>query len=574
MSEITTQYLKDVFSGNKKRDDYWEAVEESERMNRINCRKGAMQLIRERNNNEPENIYNHRKNNLRMITFAGFDQIFNVLSVIGHTKDFGISFNEAPKLLASNSPEAYFANLPRYGSVRNWLFGSAMYDMMFEPNGGILTAFVPKTDGFNEPNFVHYKAEDVLDFVENELAVLSTGRDADGSKTFLVVNKIGYYSYTYRQLEDSYVLTYELLHNVGTLPFVLFGGFFKELSDENIYRSFLSGVCEYWSEAISLNSDLQAVFKNTVFPVKMVVTDDECIGCSESERVEFESRKKQNKDKFQLPFQFSTTSKSPYLTHTVAPAKNGEANPLFPFVAFASPDSSIIETLKAQVKTCMDNGFAAVCMQHLSEIGANQSGIAKEYDRSHLNSFLFKIATHLNQNILQPCLYFALSIRYGTVLNYNTDALRELMPVIVVPTRFDTLTAQLLEQQISQSKLSGIDSATVAKMQVDFVKKQYENEPSVVQNLTLMITLDPYNGKTSEELINMQMIDTVGKLDLIIHNNIKPFIMRATEEVLNFAKLSYVQQYGILTKYAEEFEVKNAPKIDVPTAENTQFSSR
>lgn len=570
---INENYLKAVFNGDKKREDYWEAVEESERMERINSRKGAMELIRERNNNEPENIYNHRKNNLRMITFAGFDQIFNVLSVIGHSKDFVIAYPEAPKIFASESPEIYFANLPKYGNLRNWIFGSVMYDMMFEPNGGILTAYVPKETGFNEPNFVHYEAEDVLDYIENELVILCNGKDENGNKTFLVADRIGYYFYVANN--DNYVLSYELLHNIGELPFVLFGGFFKELSNEKIYRSFLSGVCEYWSEALSLNSDLQAVFKNTVFPVKMIVTDDECIGCSEAERIEFDNKKKQDKDKFRLPFQFSSsTSKSPYITHTVAPAKNGEQNPIFPFVAFASPDSSIIETLKAQVKTCMDSGFAAVCMQHLSEIGANQSGIAKEYDRSHLNSFLFKIANHLHQNILVPCLSFALSIRYGTILNGNKQALLELMPVITVPTRFDTLTAQLLEQQISQSKTSGIDNATIAKMQVDFVKKQYENEPQVVQMLSLMITLDPYNGKTSEELINMQMIDAVSKIDLVIHNNIKPFVMRASEEVLNFSKLTYTQQYAVLEKYAIEYIAKNTVTVEVGTPENTQFSSR
>ena len=50
--------------------------------------------------------------------------------------------------------------------------------------------------------------------------------------------------------------------------------------------------------------------------------------------------------------------------------------------------------------------------------------------------------------------------------------------------------------------------------------------------------------------------------------------MRASEEVLNFSKLTYTQQYAVLEKYAIEYIAKNTVTVEVGTPENTQFSSR
>ena len=133
----------------------------------------------------------------------------------------------------------------------------------------------------------------------------------------------------------------------------------------------------------------------------------------------------------------------------------------------------------------------------------------------------------------------------------DTD-LYDMLPEVIVPERFDLLSAGVLVEEITAMSNAKIDPAIINAAQIDLAEKRFANDPSVRDMVKLKLLLDPFAGVPEESIMLMKASGAVSQNDLVIHANINEFVNRAMQENKGFALLPVEKQREIMQGYATE----------------------
>lgn len=195
----------------------------------------------------------------------------------------------------------------------------------------------------------------------------------------------------------------------------------------------------------------------------------------------------------------------------------------------------------------------------------NQSGISKAYDRTELFDFLGKVRDLCYDKHLTDIFYFFAKYMF---IGKTDEQIADIEPNITKPVDFDIFTTQELSDQLKVAKGSSINPSYLTVKQIEIQNKEFAGEPELRDTLNLILDLDPYAEMSRDDISLIVMNGTAPKTNVIIHDNIRPFIRRAQEEVEDFAALEYVKQMEILTGYAKEVEEMNKVKVDQSAIED------
>ncbi len=356
----------------------------------------------------------------------------------------------------------------------------------------------------------------------------------------------------------------EYEHNFDELPIWFLTG---EYSEENygLYESFFEPAAPFWNEAINDHSDVTGGYRNHMWPHKWEIADEceyvyiknagdagwpctggkvfdgtrkiECPGCGGSGYA---------------------TAKSPYETTLVNRDKfnaEGPAGGQIP-LGYVTVPTEALAMLEAKAEANLLKGLGALHMN--LEVGANQSGKAKEMDRSELNDFLQRISDVCYDIHLKNMYYFFAKYMFSV----DSENLEEIEPEISKPTSFDVYSSTELTSQFAEAKKAKLNPSYLATKQAEIQNKEFSTHPLLLEKLNLALLLDPFAEVDTNDLNLMLNNGTVTKQDVIIHNNIKKFIGRAMEEKPKFFDMKQSEQIAILETYAEEIIKKNKVVID------------
>lgn len=539
-------------------------------------------LLRRVRPREDPLITQYRLESYEPTTVSTLGKALAITGKIFNPKLYGIKAAENTK--GKELYEYAVVNYPFFNSVVNFLASYALKRDLEDPNGIFIaepgelpliedgTAIDP-TKQLN-PVMGIYRCSDIW-LTTSEYILLFLKKGEDGQKKYWVfkyVDKVAIYEfelYTVNSQQYQIDLSYEYLHGFGELPVWKMGG---EFDDKNpgLYKSFFYPSVPFLNKAITAESDLDGAFVNHLHPIRWEVAE-ECEFVDRTGDGEFPCQnglisspggqricpncRGTGRKSVQSPHQIYQVSKDKLSDPN---ARNYDTAP----TGFIDVPTKATELLDQRVDKLHEKALSAINMDIVNEIGSNQSGEAKAYDRSELNNFLNKVRDLFYDVHLPNIFYFFGKYMF---LNISPEELDKIEPTIIKPVEYDILSTSEMTEQLKVGKDSGINASYQDAKQLDIQNKDFQNHPEVLMFLNLALLLDPCSQANSSDLDLAVARGTISKNRAIIHDNIQEFIRRALEEDPKFKDKTYIEQMDVLESYADDMQsdIKDEQKIEI-----------
>jgi hypothetical protein len=518
------------------------------------------EIIEKQRPNEPKLITDFRKDVYKSITKAYFGKIVGLLSKITKAEDWQIKYPEQKGAIQKGeSLEEYCEkNYPNFDSVTNMFFSLGLKKMLTHPNGAIIVLADSPTDTteYLKPYCLFFDTDEVLK-MDNDIFIGKKMLFGEYTHYFITKERIiiaklkKVVENEKEQSKIEYLRNEEL--NFEYSPFIPFGGDVKDIENNNLtYTSFISDTLPAFEEAVRLYSDYQANTIMHIHPEKYVYENKECATCKGTGRLWDEDLKenvicsKINKNCSGNGY----VASSPYGIYTINPQNAKEQALPTPPVGYINKPIEAVQFLKDEITSQIYTALASLGLEFLAETPASQSGIAKEYDREEINTFIYKISRHIVKNILNPIYYFINEWRYGVSIDQKIRDGN--LPNINVPTKFDALTTKILSERLQNAQTNNFDYQTRLTLQIEYAKKEFGTESKEWQIIKAIGILNPLPNLTEDDKMTILSNKGTTQENYVISSNIQSFVQRAVKEVDNFLILDYKEQNQIMKNYAKE----------------------
>lgn len=524
------------------------------------------ELIYKRRPSESPHIQQYRYEIYLNHTEVPCFKVLNSLQKIVKSPDWKISYEDSlkpAKVIEQESLESYCEkNFPAFGSIENWLYSLGMKEILVDPNGLIVVMpleYLLDANEYVKPFPYFIKSEDVYEFKPKELAIFKSSKTYQYEGTngmvyndniiCIVTDTEIWEAYKFNE-KSEWKLELIYTHNFEKLPAFRAGGVFKEICNNSaIYKSFVSPMLSGLDAAAREISDLDAEVVQHIFSTMWYYASQECPSCKGIGNIA------------QAGKNIVCSScegngrviKSPYKDLVVTPPTMGQEGNHIPTppAGYIQKDVEIVKIQDERVKNHIFNALASLNMEFLAVTPLNQSGKAKEIDKSELNNFVYKVAYHMVENVLKNIYFFVNEYRYFLIVP-NPEQRKQMLPEIPVPDRFDILSESYLGDQVTVAKQGQHASIIVDNLEIEYIEKKFENNPELRDKLKSIKQLDPFSSLTPTEKGDLMLTGTVLKEDVILSNYIKSFVERATSEHKDFLQMDYMEKLEIVQGYAKE----------------------
>ncbi len=530
-------------------------------------------LLKRTRPHEDPAITAYRLESYEPTTKATAEKGLTIVNKIFHPNNYSINFesDSASTELKKYSLESY----PVFNSIVSYLSEYALKKVIADANG----LFVVQPYDFNVPSTVRVKpfvtvfaSCDVWDITSEYVVIFIDKKEETRDKYFLFqfIDKttITNYKLITTNSQD-YVLSIvsQYVHNLNELPVWASGGVYDQ-NKPGLFESFFNAAVPFWNKAINAESDLDGAYVKHMNPQKWEMAD-ECdyvlqtdhgnYACSSGYIFDSIAGSKTKCTKCGGHGYKSLTG--PYDVAFVNKEKfSGENNTInVPPFGYVTVPTEATAMLEKRVDALLEKGLYALNMDVVNKIGENQSGVSKTIDRTELNDFLGKIRDRFFDTHLKNFYYFAAKYMFG----FDGGKTDSIEPQIIKPSSFDIYNTTELTEQMKVSKDSGLSPAYLQTKQSEIQNKEFQQNPSLLAKLNLILTLDPLAGTSREDIISMLADGTVLKTTAIIHDNITTFINQALIESKNFINMDYIKQMEVLKGYADKVEEENKVSIEV-----------
>lgn len=504
--------------------------------------------------NEPAEVRNYRLEIYEPITQAEGKRIVNVLSKIQKSSNFSIKYPEQKNVIPEENMENYCSKkYPFFGDIQNWLFNVALQQNLCDANSlvVVMPLQIPEDQvSYLKPYTFIYRSDQVIDYGLNYYSILLDEKNIVNDvplDIWLIVTDSQIIKVKRISEKDSSKVSIEILYefDFGEAPAYFMKGDYRKDSIPFAYDSFVSGIIPFWNKAIRLDSDMDAQYNQHLF-LERVERETECTsGCSK------------NKDKGVNTILSNgveivcsdckgtgwVNGRSPYGVTTVrADAFEGDNAGAFPGVQYIDKPIDIVELTEKKIDKLISKGFQSINMDIIDKVGENQSGVAKNFDRDELNTFISKISDNIFDNILYNAFRFISLWRYSTINEVE-------FPVINKPTTFSILNESMIVQEIETMSKAGLNTT---QYEMDLIEKRYPNDTDKKLFNQNVISLDPLAGKTEEEKTDIKLNGGVTQEQYIISSMIRSFLLTAIDENPDFLDLSRDKKIDKLMKLAKK----------------------
>jgi len=559
MAAVTPAFLEPYLSSKYRHSYYHDAVELAEELAIHADGEFPDDLISERRPAESEEIKNYRKKIFTPITKPVFTKVYNSLMKIRKSSDWMISFpTNIPAFIAEDeAPEKYLMkDLPRNGSITNWMFSVAFKPYLIDANAVVLTMpinYEIQENEYFKPYPRIFTSAQVLDYRINEFYLLQDAElfsyeeddyyFTNGRRFFLIQPDI---FQVFEEKNGKISEVFQFPNVLGYIPVRHMNGMVVQQGNHcTLYESRISGIVPMLNEAVREYSDLQAEIVQHIHSTMWAIQPQQCGRCKGVGEIPRENT---------APISCPSCSGKGLLPlnpfeHIVMPMpKAGENNAITPPIGYVQKQTEIARLQEERIRQHIYDALSAISMEFLAETPIAQSGVAKQVDREELYSFVHSIAEDIVR-IMDEVVYDILAWRHYA---QNVDV-NELLPYIPVPERYDMLSGKVLVDELTSMVQAKVDPAIINAAQIELADKKF-NESKVKDLVILKLKLDPFAGVPEENISLQRTFGAVDQNDLVVHANISKFVTRALSEVDGFADLSYSEQEQIMQKYAAEFK--------------------
>lgn len=529
------------------------------------------ELLRAQHPSEEEWMKEYRKRRWQPVTKTLTGRVYNFLQKIQQADDFKIRWETdytktgiAEKVgNESNTLKAYVTDMmPRIPNLETWLFNVFLKTYLQDANSIVLV--LPNFEDFVEnpretitldwsrpfPQII--ETEDLI--YENEEWVLfevEEWKDDNGKEwcQYMAVTTEGLFLFRQTKLirEIDPFEVYFIGFDFGRLPVIKTGNVIYEEEDGHlIYDSVLAPCLPAWNEVLYRTDDLNVLYAIHALPQKWALKLSPCKTCNGTGESYNSKHEKVSCGKCSGS---GRASSSPFglLEINIDRVSAINPNPIVPPI----PPAGYIERPTDAVKLFQEDiiykefqGLKAIGLEMLGQIPANQSGIAKEYDRKELNTFCFSVSVHLSTVYEKVCFHI-LTQRYRPLFDsglMTEEKVYNALPKVTIPTDFDVMTSSAISTMLTEARRSSYNPIIIHGLESDYVEKLYgENSP---QKYFLKVNnaLDPLPFKSTDEKVMLVAQGGCTKKDFVLSSNLTSFIMQLTEANPEWMKKSLEEQ--------------------------------
>lgn len=573
MTELTTQYLTEAFTGKIKPNEDMVLFYYKLKMHFDG--EYPKELIEERRPAESLTVKAYREKIFIPITEGPCGKISTSLSKIRKSPDWNIRYNTVllPSVIKeSETPQKYFeSNYPVYKSLTNWIFSALLKNVLIDVNAVVMV--MPNNLGAAENVYLKpiptiFNSDKIIDFKHDKYAVLLSDELVsykNGDRTYNDGQVVYVCTDTYIQKwnqsgpKKQMTMEYEFVHDLGFMPvFKIKGDYFSNENNRVIYKSKIYPIVHRFNEAVREYSDLQAEVVQHIHSEKWIYATQACSTCNGTGKVK-QSDKIINCTNTRC--NNGRVANNPYETMVVTPPSSleGQAAIPTPPAGYIQKQVEIVTIQDKRVQDHIYYGLSAINMEFLAETPLNQSGVAKEVDKDELNNFVNSIAEQL-VIVADEVAITSMKYRYGKLIT-DENVLLSITPIIAVPERFDLLNTSYILNEIKGAKDAGISPYTFNALQIDYANKKFSHDKDIAKKLEAIITLDPLSGYSQDEKLSMLQNNGISDLDYVISSNIAWFIENAIIENDNFLSLPVKDKNAAIKKLAED-KIKEMSQAD------------
>lgn len=388
----------------------------------------AARLLIKQHPSEDRAVFDWRMNNFVHITYPYFQKALNAVNRIFSTTGYS--------WLASESTTSYLKTNRFFNRLffNQFITQYVMKFMIEDPNAWLVA--IPKNIEKDAPdvdllvipsNRQLYVDDDVIAFTDNDCSTNSYLAKRSG--WIIDRNNVVHYTVRGDRSLEYPVIDFNYIHNLGELPFIILGG---EQSVEREQLSFFQSFCEFGDQALVFYSEWQVTKSSCTFPIKEMepMTCPTCHGSrfGEDEKVCGTCHGSGE-----------VVSFSPATILVREKRRLGEPESTRQKLEYISPPVDILQEQKADWQMMLDRALESINMHFVLE---QQSGVAKEIDRTEFYSFLQKISTNLFDNVMHSALTFIEKYRRGSMAEEV---------VVQKPTTFTLLNENALYDDLKNS---------------------------------------------------------------------------------------------------------------------------
>jgi hypothetical protein len=359
--------------------------------------------------------------------------------------------------------------------------------------------------------------------------------------------------------DEEFSLVFETAEGQGVvIPST--GNFYSHMLKE----SFISGVCPYWTQALIEFSDKQGALKHHLYPEKWRIESGLCNSCSGAGVISHV--KPDGSSETHVCASCGGNGHTPSGVYAelviTKDVLSGDVKP--PFVGYVEKNIDALEFVSKDIQQNIASGLAAINMEFLLESPLNQSGVAKELDKSDATHFIKTFSKlYLNEvgaNIIKAFVYYAewLSMNEGkeSLLFYkeiNENGLlegrsRNYSVSFAIPERIDFISNRFEEAQL---RIISSDASIPLKREAEKLLLKKSNS-SNAKFTELCIELDELYGYTFEQKVKMLEIGVINKKQFEVSTRISYYVSLAIQEYgKGFYKKDYLTKLNLLYKLHE-----------------------
>ena len=567
--EFTADELNRYFKGQVKHPLYDDTLEQSKYLTIHAEGDFPDDLIKERRPSEIEKIRDYRQKIFESITYPVMSKVITSIKKIRRSPDWMVKFDESKfskRIPIDQTPKDYLTeNYPNFGSLENWLYDLCLQNYIVDANA--VVAVIPikpdvAVNEFLQPYTYLFKSEQVIDFVDGDYAVLAKdeavtildekGNTKQGKGWFILTTlDVAYYESTKDGSKSWLRWTYT--HDIGELPAFKVRGVVKRTQGTYIlFKSRIDAMKPRLNEAIREYNDLAVEVVQNIYSERWEFGTDDCKVCNGSGETKGKGFLSTSKEKCGHCDGSGLEPRGPFSVLKVKPPMPGENALPTPPAGFIEKNIEIVRIQDERVDKHIYHALAAINMEFLAEKPLNESGVAKAYDKDEINNFIHSIAVDL-VNIYLKSAYFIIEMRYRSVVE-DKKARWEHLPMVSVPERFDLLSAQYYEEEITRAKKNGINPAIIAEMERHYVTKRFAGDDLAKSRMLAVLELDPLTGLSEEDKIMRVQNSGITRADYFISSNIAKLVTMAERTDVNFLKKTREEQYNVIQQMATKMQ--------------------
>jgi hypothetical protein len=600
-SEEFYEILKGVIVDGLRHPLYEIAVEHEEQMAVHVLGTKPVKLLERTRPREEAEVRDYRIESYEPMTKAGSDKSLHIIQKIFAPGLSSVTWkdedkNEDVKELKSYTLEYY----PKHNSLQNFNKEVLLKKLICDPNGvaAVKPSKIPTSQTQTvRPIIVTYGSKKVWYMVEMDYYLINVGEREDENGKYYMFEY--YDTSVYAKFESSiqrnsqgkdemiftqkefYQHNFKDKDGYGEVPAWPLKGVSQSLDNGDIfYESFFYPAVPYWNRAITHESDLFGAYINHLHPIRAELSQ-ECDYVYPYQGTSYQCRGGRvtapvGLDAVMTPIECPgchgsgmKSVRSPYGVYQYNKEKLDEGGSQLKPVEFITVPTEPTKMLDERVDKMIKRGMWAINMDVEDKVGENQSGVAKEIDRSAQRDTLADVATLIFDYHLQNEYYFINKYMFATEASSAGKEEDGNLPQINKPTKYVVSSPAELLAAFEAASKAGVSGIVSQIKQQEYVNEDLSTNPELREYANTLLMLDPLPGMTVDDINVAESKGFISKQSAVIHFNLKEFVDRAISEDSEFVSKTKEEKLEILKGMADEHIAENKTTLapTIPTVD-------